>query len=62
MAELLTISEAAAYLRNPIGTLRKWRSQGRGPKSVKLGRRVLYDKADLDQWITQQKGNGSWGS
>jgi excisionase family DNA binding protein len=56
MPELRTISEAAAYLRVPVGTLRKWRSQGRGPQSVKLGRRVLYDKADLDRFIADRKG------
>jgi excisionase family DNA binding protein len=56
MPDLRTISEAAAYLRIPVGTLRKWRSEGRGPTSVKLGRRVLYDQADLDRWIAEQKG------
>jgi excisionase family DNA binding protein len=52
---LLDITQAAAYLNLPIGTLRKWRSQRRGPTSMKLGRRVLYDRADLDQWIAEQK-------
>jgi excisionase family DNA binding protein len=62
MPGLLTIQEAAAYLNVPVATLRWWRAQGRGPRSMKLGRHVRYDKADLDQWINEQKGNGSWGS
>jgi excisionase family DNA binding protein len=61
VSPLVTIEEAAAQLQIPIETLRKWRAQGRGPQSMKLGRHVRYDKADLDQWINEQKGNGSWG-
>jgi excisionase family DNA binding protein len=57
MPELLTLKEASARLRVPVGTLRKWRSQGRGPKSVKLGRHVLYDEEDLDRWVLEQKGD-----
>ncbi len=58
MPQLLTIAEAAAYLRQPVGTLRKWRLESRGPRSMKLGRRVLYDQADLDRWIAEQKVQG----
>jgi hypothetical protein len=33
-------------------TLRYWRSVGDcGPKSFKLGRRVLYRRADVERWI-----------
>jgi excisionase family DNA binding protein len=59
MPQLLTIDEAAAYLRQPVKTLRNWRSEGRGPASMKLGRRVLYDKTDLDAWVEQRKRNGT---
>jgi hypothetical protein len=40
--DLLTISEAAALLRAPVATLRYWRHLGTGPRSFRLGRRVLY--------------------
>ncbi len=62
MAELLTISEAAAYLKIPVETLRKWRAQGRGPKAIKLGRHLRYRQDDVDQWIDAQEENYSWGS
>lgn len=35
----------------PINTLRYYRAQGIGPKSFKLGRRVVYDVADVEAWI-----------
>jgi excisionase family DNA binding protein len=49
--ELLTITEAAELLRAPVATLRYWRHLGSGPRSFRLGRRVLYRRADLRTWI-----------
>ena len=34
--QILTEHEAAAWLRKSVHTLRKWRSEGRGPRYVKL--------------------------
>ena len=45
--ELLTITEAAELLRAPVATLRYWRHLGTGPRSFRLGRRVLYRSDDL---------------
>ena len=52
--ELLTIAEAADLLRSPVATLRYWRHLGTGPRSFRLGRRVLYRTDDLHAWIAQQ--------
>ena len=52
--ELLTITEAADLLRAPVATLRYWRHLGIGPRSFRLGRRVLYRTDDLHAWIAQQ--------
>lgn len=50
-----TTAEAAAYIRRSPGTLKNWRSQGRGPKYHKTGdtpqAEALYDYADLDAWV-----------
>jgi hypothetical protein len=54
--ELLTITEAADVLRAPVATLRYWRHLGTGPNSFRLGRRVLYRRADLRTWINAQAG------
>src|SRR3712207_9287024 len=51
---LLTITEAAELLRAPVATLRYWRHLGTGPTSFRLGRRVLYRRADLHSWIDAQ--------
>ncbi len=40
--KLLTIQEAAAFLRTPVATVRFWRSQRVGPLSFKIGRRIHY--------------------
>jgi len=53
--ELLTIVEAAQLLRTPVATLRYWRHLGTGPRSFRLGRRVLYCHDDLHAWIEAQR-------
>jgi hypothetical protein len=48
----LTEAELAARYRGLVsaGTLRNWRSQGRGPPFVKVGRQVLYPIVGLEAW------------
>jgi excisionase family DNA binding protein len=48
---LLTLDEAAAYLKIASGTLYNWRHIGTGPKAVMVGSRIRYRQTDLDQWI-----------
>jgi len=55
--ELLTITEAADMLRTPVATLRYWRHQGIGPRSFRLGRRVLYRRDDVHAWIDAKREN-----
>ena len=54
----LTISEAAAYLRIAMPTLRSWRARGQGPPSLLAGGRVLYDSAELDAWLRSEREKG----
>ncbi len=49
-SELVTLAEAAEYLRLKISTLRAWRSQRKIP-FVKIGGRVMARRADLDTFI-----------
>jgi DNA-binding transcriptional MerR regulator len=60
--ELLTIAEVADVLRVPIATLRYWRHLGTGPRSFRLGRRVVYRVADLRAWIDAQAGASDAGT
>jgi predicted DNA-binding transcriptional regulator AlpA len=62
--ELLTTAEVAELTRTPIGTLRYWRFCNTGPRSFRLGRRVVYRASDLQAWISAQEttGDGIAGS
>ena len=51
---LMTLDEAAAFLRTPVATLRYWRHLGIGPGGFRLGRRVLYRRADVEQWVSDR--------
>ena len=37
------------------GTLANWRTYGRGPAYVRLGRLVRYQVADLEEWIERRR-------
>lgn len=56
MTTLLTVEEVAERIRVPAATLRWWRhlDNGTGPKSAKIGRRVMYLEADVDAWVNAQ--------
>lgn len=57
---ILTLVDVHELTGVPIATLRYWRLQGNGagPKSFKLGRRVVYAKEDVDAWIAEQRRRG----
>ena len=55
--DLLTIDEAARLLRTPQATLRYCRHLGTGPRSFRLGPRVLHRADDLQDWITARHDN-----
>ena len=59
--ELLTITEAAEVVRAPVAMLRYWRHLGTGPRSFRLGRRVLYRRDDLLTWIDAQHDQDAVG-
>jgi hypothetical protein len=48
---LLNEKQAADLLTVKLGTLRRWRWAGKGPRFVKLGSAVRYDLVDLDGFI-----------
>lgn len=52
--KLLTLAEVAELTRLPEATLRWFRHCGKGPKSGKLGRRVMYRESDVAEWINEQ--------
>lgn len=50
---LLTLAEVAELTRLPVATLRYKRSDRTGPRSFRLGRRVMYWLSDVHAWIEQ---------
>jgi hypothetical protein len=59
MTQLLTTSEVSVMLRTPVETLRFWRHTGRGPKSIKPGRKVLYALEDVEAFITEARNSAT---
>lgn len=51
MGEYLTTAEVATTLRAPVETVRYWRHIKKGPRSFKVGRRVLYAREDVEAFI-----------
>jgi excisionase family DNA binding protein len=52
---LLGTEAAAEYLGLAVQTLAKMRVSGESPPFYKLGRQVLYDRAELDDWVVARK-------
>ena len=52
---LLTEVETANLLRISLGSVRRWRQEGRGPVFRKLGRSVRYRPADLSDFVASAR-------
>jgi excisionase family DNA binding protein len=55
MPAYLTTAEVADLVRTSPETVRYWRFIGKGPASFKLGRKVLYDRAEVQAWIDGER-------
>ena len=52
--KLLTTDETSDFLGVPKATLAKMRWAGDGAPFIKIGRKVYYRPADLEEWLVQQ--------
>ena len=52
---LLTTLDAAKYVGLAVQTLAKFRVTGESPPYFKVGRQVMYDRADLDTWLLTRR-------
>lgn len=55
MSKYLTTQEVADTLRTSVETVRYWRHINKGPKSFKVGRRVLYAVEDVEAFIAEAR-------
>jgi hypothetical protein len=51
--EFYTDPQFAALVRRSTRTTETWRRRGGGPPFIRLGRRVLYRKTDVELWLRQ---------
>ena len=51
--------EAAEYLTLSVQRLAKLRLEGDGPRFIKIGRSVVYRRADLDSWLRSRTRNST---
>lgn len=57
---LATTEEVATFLKDiPKHTLEQWRSQGKGPKYIKVGRHVRYRWSDVNAWLDAQSAGAA---
>lgn len=56
--EYLTTEEVATLLRTSPETVRYWRHIGKGPRSFKVGRRVLYAVGDVETFVAASMAQG----
>jgi excisionase family DNA binding protein len=52
---LLTIDEVADYTRLKVETVRWLRKEGRFAPASKLGRQLVWDLADVNEWVKAQR-------
>ena len=61
IGEIMTAVELCAYLTNvyrwtgSTDALAQWRRRGVGPAYHRLGRQVIYHKADVDAWCAASR-------
>jgi predicted DNA-binding transcriptional regulator AlpA len=49
---------AAAFYGVSVGTVRRWRGLGTGPRYRKIGNLVRYSIADLEDWLASRPTGG----
>lgn len=52
---LLSIEDLAAYLQVPIQTVYNWRTEGRGPRAIKIGKHVRFRQTDVEAWLNSHR-------
>jgi excisionase family DNA binding protein len=53
--QLMNIQEVARYLRVPVPTIRWLRQEGRFAPAIKVGRRLVWDLADVRAWAETKR-------
>ena len=57
----ITTAELSEMIGIPESTLRFYRARRIGPRSYKLGRKTVYDLADVREWMRARKARSLQG-
>jgi excisionase family DNA binding protein len=52
---LLSIDDLADYLGLPVRTIYAWRTEGKGPRGVLLGKHVKFYASDVQAWLAGRR-------
>lgn len=55
--QLLSIPGLAAFLDVSVQTVYKWRTNGTGPRGIRVGRHIRFRRQDVDRWLESQADN-----
>ena len=53
--ELLRVEEVADEVGLTPAAIYSLRFRGRGPRAIRIGRRLLFDRRDVDAWIEENR-------
>ena len=55
---LLEEKHLAETLQVSIGTLRTWRTDGKGPRFHRIGKMIRYAPSDVKEWLLSRQAGG----
>jgi predicted DNA-binding transcriptional regulator AlpA len=59
MDKIIGINELSEWIGTPVTTLYRWRCDGNGPPSAKIGRAVVYRVKDVSAWLEDAFAKGA---
>jgi excisionase family DNA binding protein len=55
LEQLMSIEALSEYLDVPVTTIRDWRTDGKGPRAIRVGGRVRFAVSDVLTWLAEQR-------
>jgi hypothetical protein len=53
-ALVYTPEQAAPLIVSTPGTMARWRRTGKGPRFIRVGKKIAYRRSDLEAWLDGQ--------
>ena len=52
---LWDFNDVSAYIGIPVPTLRRWRTESRGPSGIRMGKHVRFRRSTVTRWVEEQE-------